>query len=233
MTINYTFVPRQVGQFRIGSDKFVYFDPAKRQYVTLTTQPFDIKVTQGSGSAAASRQDIASKNTDIRHIHLHGASPSHGNNLVIEKVWYWLLYLIAMGALGGVFYANRRHMRMAADVTGTRMARASKEARKRLRSARGYMDAHDSDKFYEAVLQAMWGFLSDKLSMPASQLSRENVSEKLHDFGADDTVTDKLINVLDRCEMARYTPMGSDEQMGSLYQEASEVINTLSSIRRK
>lgn len=233
MTINYTFVPRQVGQFRIGSDKFVYFDPSKRQYVTLTTQPFDIKVTQGSGAAAASRQDIASKNTDIRHIHLHGASPSHGNNLVIEKVWYWLLYLIAIGALGGVFYANRRHMRMAADVTGTRMARASKEARKRLRTARGYMDAHNSDKFYEAVLQAMWGFLSDKLSMPASQLSRENVSEKLHDFGADDAVTDRLINVLDRCEMARYTPMGSDEQMGNLYQEASEVINTLSSIRRK
>ncbi len=95
------------------------------------------------------------------------------------------------------------------------------------------MDAHNSDKFYEAVLQAMWGFLSDKLSMPASQLSRENVSEKLHDFGADDAVTDRLINVLDRCEMARYTPMGSDEQMGNLYQEASEVINTLSSIRRK
>lgn len=61
MTINYTFVPRQVGQFRIGSDKFVYFDPAKRQYVTLTTNPFDIKVSQGAGNAVSSRQDIASK----------------------------------------------------------------------------------------------------------------------------------------------------------------------------
>ncbi|RXI24225.1 MAG: hypothetical protein C7K11_01940 [Candidatus Amulumruptor caecigallinarius] len=233
MTINYTFVPRQVGQFRIGSDKFVYFDPAKRQYVTLTTNPFDIKVSQGAGNAVSSRQDIASKNTDIRHIHLHGATPSHGNNLVIDRIWYWLLYLAAIGVLGGVFYTNRRHMRMAADVTGTRMARASKEARKRLRSAKGHMDSRDSDKFYEAVLQAMWGFLSDKLSMPASQLSRENVSEKLHDFGADDAVTDRLIAILDQCEMARYTPMGSDEQMGSLYKEASEVINALSSIRKK
>lgn len=233
MTINYTFVPRQVGQFRIGSDKFVYFDPAKRQYVTLTTKPFDIKVSQGSGAASTSRQDIASKNTDIRHIHLHGTAPSHGNRLVIEQVWYWLLYLLALGGLGAVFYVNRRHMRMAADVTGTRMARAGKEARKRLRTARGYMEAHNSDKFYEAVLQAMWGFLSDKLSMPASQLSRENVSEKLHDFGADTALTEKLIDILDRCEMARYTPMGSDEQMGNLYQEASQVINTLSSIRRK
>lgn len=233
MTINYTFVPRQVGQFRIGSDRFVYFDPAKRQYVTLSTSPFDIKVTQGANASAVARQNIASKNTDIRHIHLHGAAPSHGNNLVIEKVWYWLLYLAALGILGGVFYANRRHMRMSADITGTRMARAGKEARKRLRKAKAYMDAHDSDKFYEAVLQAMWGFLSDKLSMPASQLSRENVSEKLTGLVSDTSVTDKLINVLDQCEMARYTPMGSDEQMGSLYREASEVINTLSTLRRK
>ncbi|MDE5922776.1 MAG: BatD family protein, partial [Muribaculum sp.] len=43
MTVDYTFVPQSVGSFTIGADKFVYFNPESRQYVTLSTPSYDIK----------------------------------------------------------------------------------------------------------------------------------------------------------------------------------------------
>ncbi|MDE5651299.1 MAG: BatD family protein, partial [Duncaniella sp.] len=42
MTVEYTFVPQSVGDFTIGSDKFVYFNPQTRDYVTLTTPSYPI-----------------------------------------------------------------------------------------------------------------------------------------------------------------------------------------------
>lgn len=232
MTVNYTFVPQSVGNFRIGSDTFVYFDPAKKSYVTLRTKPFDIKVTQGTNDTAA-RQDVTSKNKDILHIHTGGMHLTHGNRLVAEQWWYWMLYILAAAILGGVFFANRRKIARRADVTGTRMARAGKEARKRLRAAEAALKSGNNERFYEATLQAMWGFLSDKLAIPQSQLTRENVSGELEKYGADEALRSRVITILDECEMARYTPVQSREQADKLYDEASSVIGALSSLRRK
>ncbi|MCM1337022.1 MAG: BatD family protein [Candidatus Amulumruptor caecigallinarius] len=232
MTVNYTFVPQSVGNFRIGSDTFVYFDPAKKSYVTLRTKAFDIKVTQGSGDATA-RQDVTSKNKDILHIHTGGMTLSRTHRPVVDTWWYWLLYVVAAGVLGGVFFANRRKIARRADITGTRMARAGKEARKRLRAAETALKSGNNERFYEAVLQAMWGFLSDKLAIPQSQLTRENVSGELEAYGADESLRSRLITILDECEMARYTPVQSREQADKLYAEASSVIGSLSSLRRK
>ena len=232
MTVNYTFVPSAVGNFRIGADTFVYFDPAKQSYVTLHTKPFDIKVTQGTNDVAA-RQDVTSKNKDILHIHTGSMHMSRSHHPVVDTWWYWLLYIIAAGALGAIFFANRRNIARRADVTGTRIARAGKEARKRLRAAEAALKSGKEDSYYEAVLQAMWGFLSDKLTIPRSQLTRENVSGELEAYGANETLRNRVINILDECEMARYTPERTPEQARKLYDEASDVIGSLSSLRRK
>lgn len=69
MTVEYTFVPQAVGDFKIGSDSFVYFDLARHQYVTLSTPGYDIQVAKGiSSGSTVERKDIEAKNTDILFI---------------------------------------------------------------------------------------------------------------------------------------------------------------------
>ncbi len=60
-----------------------------------------------------------------------------------------------------------------------RTAKANKVATKRLKLAGKYLSAGDNDKFYEEMLHALWGYLSDKLSIPLSQLNRQNIVERL------------------------------------------------------
>ncbi len=230
MTIDYTFVPKSVGQFTIGSNKFIYFDPAKREYVTLTTPRYEIKVVQGT-AGNADRQDISVKNTDIHHIHSEESSSNQVHTLIITELWFWMLYLAALAIMTTFVWINRRNARLAADVIGTRVAKSGKVARRRLKKAGKYMQAHDSDKFHAELLKAMWGYLGDKLSIPVSQLNRDNIAQELDDYGAGDEIKDKVIAVLDDCEMARYTPVQSDQSIAKLYDLASETIHAMENMK--
>ncbi|MDE6467202.1 MAG: BatD family protein, partial [Duncaniella sp.] len=60
MEIEYTFVPQSVGDFTIGADKFVYFDPTTKSYQTLPTQSYPIKVSKGLSTpvSTADQKDI-------------------------------------------------------------------------------------------------------------------------------------------------------------------------------
>ena len=128
----------------------------------------------------------------------------------------------------GSFWIYRRQLKMDADVAGRRTSRANKVARRRLKAAEGFMKAHKSELFYEETLKALWGYLSDKLNMPASQLTRQNIVDTLSERGVETAVTDKVINLLDKCEMARYTPDSSlDSSVEALYNEATDTINAM------
>lgn len=229
MQTEYTLVPQSVGKFKIPAQKFIYFDPSKKQYVTLTAPGFDMEIAKGSGTTVSEEQrDIEAKNTDILHIKTGKKELRQVHSPMIFGWLYWtigaslLLILIAAVIIYG------RQARLNADVAGRRNARASKVARKRLHAAEGFMKNHQPEKFYEAMLKAMWGYLGDKLAMPVSQLSRQNISQTLIEKGVDPQTADKLIGVIDQCEMARYTPDSSSEaSVEALYREATDTINQL------
>ncbi|MDE6100426.1 MAG: BatD family protein [Paramuribaculum sp.] len=232
MTTEYTFVPQSVGKFTIGADKFVYFDPSKNDYVTLTTPSYPISVIQGSESV--DKQDVEVKNKDILHIMTGSKSPTHGHRPVIGQWWYWMIYLLMAGGLWGSVRIYGRNVARSADIRGMRLAKANKVARQRLKTAATFMQSgNNSDRFYEELLKATWGYLSDKLGIPVSQLSRENVSAELTSYGADEQLCSTVISILDQCEMARYAPAATHSELEKIYNEATEAINNLETIKRK
>ena len=228
MTIEYTFVPQTVGDFTIGSDKFVYFEPSRRDYVTLTTPSYPIKVAKGLSAPAPTEDQkaIENKNSDIRHIYLGDKNPSDSHTLVVTTGFYWSLYVILIILTVGAIVASRARVRRNADVTGMRTAKASKVAGRRLKTAERYLSAGDSDKFYEEMLRALWGYLSDKLAIPVSQLTRQNITERLSERGYSPEATASIVSVLDECEMARYTPESSS-RMDAVYSQGVQAINNL------
>lgn len=237
MTIEYTFVPQSVGEFTIGADRFVYFNPEAKKYVTLDTKPYHIKVAQGatvssSAVSVASKQAIASKNTDILHIKLGNLDLRPTHSFYYSSGWYWPSYIILALLMAVCIIVYRKKLRLNADIDGRRLANANKVARRRLKLARKAADAHDNDRFYEELLRAMWGYLSDKLGIPASQLTRENIGRSLDDYGVPQQLTDSAIEVIDECEMARYTPAKSNEQIENLYRTAADTIDALEAVKR-
>lgn len=229
MMVDYTIVPQSVGTFKIPEQKFVYFDPSKKAYVTLTAPGYNMEIAKGSGTTiSAEQREIEARNTDILHIKTGDKQLSKTHEPLIYNWWYWALAGVLVVVLIGATAIYGRQVRLNADVAGRRNARASKVARKRLREAEGFMKTRQPEKFYEAMLKAMWGYLGDKLSMPVSQLTRQNISQTLVDRGVSEDAASRVIGVLDQCEMARYTPDSSSEaSVEAVYNEATSSINEL------
>ena len=229
MMVDYTIVPQSVGKFKIPEQKFVYFDPSKRSYVTLTAPGYEMEIAKGSGTTiSAEQRDIEAKNTDILHIKTGEKNLSKTHAAIIYDWWYWTIAALMVVALVLAIVIYGRRVRLNADVAGRRNAQASKVARKRLREAERFMKSRQPERFYEAMLKAMWGYLGDKLSMPVSQLTRQNIFETLMCRGIDEGAANRMLAVLDQCEMARYTPDSSSEaSVEALYNEATSSINDL------
>lgn len=229
MNVEYTFVPDAVGQFEIKADPFVYFDPAKNEYVTIELPSYDINVAKGvgSGNQDVNQTKVKVKNTDIRHIKTGDKNLTMHHTLYAGQLWYWLLYPALIALLAVITIVAVRRHKARADVVGLRKSKAGKVAKKRLALAARMMQKNDKAAFYDAVLKALWGYIGDKLSIPVSALTRSNVSEELTRYGADEETISHIISVLDECEMARYTPDTLNRQLKEVYDSAFDAMNEL------
>ena len=232
---DFTFVPQEVGNFEIEGVPFVYFNPDSKKYETIDVPSTPIKVLKGNSTSVAVQQtEIENTIDDILHIKpIKEGSQMKEVNYHFQSTYYWLAYVIVALILVGLIFVYRRHIRLEADVEGRKLAKASKVATKRLKESKGFMDRHENDKFYASLSGAIWGYLSDKLAIPASQLTRENISSKLEAYGVSSEKIKDIVDVLDDCEMARFTPTHSDDEVAELYAKASRAINDIENIKKR
>ncbi len=232
MTIEYPFVPQAVGTFAIKPHNFVYFNPSDKQYHTITTEGYDIKVAKGDNvvSSTVDRKDIEAKNTDIRFIKTGDSDVSFDHTPVVYSFTYWLIYIIPALALIIIVIIYRKQLKLNEDIAGRKNAKASKVARRRLKKAEQYMKEGKADLFYEEMLRAVWGYLSDKMSLPLSRLSRENIASTLTERNYSQQVIHSFINVLDDCEMARYTP-DSGARTEEVYRQGVDAIDMMENFK--
>ena len=234
VTIDYTFIPQFVGKYEIPGTEFTYFNPATRKYETLTTQKYDLTVAKGSGAASqAPKGGIEQKNRDILHIKTGDLHLKQEHSYAVEGFGYWLWYIIPLILLAAVLFYYRKALKARSDMQLMRTKRANKVAQKRLRAAKQWMRAGDKNKFYAEVLTALWGYLSDKIQIPVSELNKENISAELTNYGATDEVIEAVIEVLNNCEFAQYAPELSGNDMESIYSAAADAMDKLENTKRK
>ena len=77
--------------------------------------------------------------------------------------------------------------------------------------------------------KAIEGYISDKLMLPVSDLSRDRIDEELRAKGKNETVIKALFEVLDACEYARYAPSSGSDAMEAHYRQAEKVISDIES----
>lgn len=227
-TATYTFVPQEVGKLQIPSWEFTYFNPATGEYVTETIPAYEREVGKGLPAASGAVKVDTSDISDIRHIEaVDEGDLSTEHTQMFHSALYWLVYILALAALLGTVLIYRRQIKLNSDVDAMRVRKARSRAARRLRKAAQAMHAHNNDEFYGALSSALWGYLSDKLRIPASLLTRDNIAESLTAAGAPDDLVPDVIAILDECEMARFTPNHSDSEVSSLYDRAGAVLNRM------
>ncbi len=239
-TIEYTAIPRSAGDFVIPSVEFTYFDLATNSYKTLRTPEYNINVEKGETSASGTvlanfsdKEAVRHLNQDIRYIKLGNLQQTLHPSFFHGTWAYRLFYIIPIMLFLAFVLFNYKKARENADLVGLKTKKANKVATRRLKIAGKYLREHNSEHFYEETLKALWGYLGDKLQLPHSVLTRDNVAAELQKFGASENLTDSFIKVIDTCEFARYAPAASSDDMDTLYNETVELIGKMENLKRK
>ena len=232
ITFEYLFLPRFAGTYTIPAVNFVYFDTDSKRYVTKTTEEYKIKVEKGDGTRAqtvnaVAKEDLKQIGTDIRYIKSTVSELRTKGYTFFGSFAFYLLYIGGTLILLAIYLLNQKRIRENANVARMKNKKASKVALKRLKEASQHLHAGSNEKFYESVTRAFWGYLSDKLTIPASELSREKASDELSRHEVTAGIIERFVQILDTCEFARFAPGGGSEKMKELFDEATEVMSVM------
>ena len=234
MTIDYVTVPKHKGKYTIPPVDFTYFDTSTNTYKTIHTQPVTIDVAKGEKNIYSDKQQEILAKSDIRYIKTGSVRLHHEEDLFWNRSNYWLCYLAAVMAFIAVFYYLRRRSALQGDLVGQRIRGANRAATLRMKKAGKLLHEHNTEEFYEETLRALQGYVSDKLSIPVSDLTKDRILEEFRLQQVPQELADSFIHLQDDCELFRYSQAGSEQKSADeIYDKATEVIGSLDRILKK
>ncbi len=226
--ISYVISPHTPGDYEIPASTFTYFNPESGSYVTEQTQALKLHVKPGKHYTPVAGNNIAMK--DIHDIVKRPLDKITLQNKPMPfTASYWSMYAFPLLAFIGMVVWKRRDEELSKDTALLRRKRANKIALQRLNTAKKLLDQQNKVPFYEEVSKAIWLYLSDKLSIPLSSLSKETARDAMNTRKVPDTLQKSLENVMWECETALYASGGS-KQMAHTYDEAIKVISDLEDV---
>lgn len=231
-TLQQILVPLKAGTLTIPPISLAYFDPEAGEYRTASTGPLVVSVTPGATTPGGAgwgggRGAIEVVGQDVRFIRQNlGALQVIG-----QRPWdgglFWFLQLLPVGLAAGALVYEKRRRRLEEDLGFARGLRSNREAARRLKKARALAAAGDAG-FPGEVAAALRGYVADKFNRAAPGLTQDEIRSLLETRGVNAELIDRLLRLLDHCDMARFAPSAAAlEDRQRLLDDAGELITRL------
>ncbi len=232
-SFEYPFIPRSEGVFEVPPVEYSYYDIKKGKYVTLKSLPLEIKVAKGESSSSGgfvqgiTKQSVASLGEDIRYIVQGAPGLSKKGSFFVGSVMFFVVLAILCVVYCALYIVLKKRAKLRGDVVRTRNKKANKVAGMRLKVAKSYMEQNLRSPFYEEVHKALLGYISDKLAIQFADMQRDTIKETLQLKGVSEANINAFMQILEDCEIARYSYGGDQGEISQQYNKAVEVISAL------
>ena len=229
----YTVVPNYQGSYPIPKVSFSYFDLKTKRYKTLRSERLIIEVNEGPVNASSTNNTTTvagAENVISPNLNQFSSFKTTANFQPIESKpffnsnLFWVLLLGPFLLIPLIMLLVRNRMTRALDVSGNKIRKTNRLARKYLSAAKKSLGK--KEQFYNALERALHNYLKSKLHLETSEFNKEKIEELLGDKNINSTTLEGFISLLTSCELARYTPL-STVDMQNDYRKAASVINAL------
>lgn len=237
----YPFIARAEGEYDIPAVKFSYFSPEKGEYVTLSGKALHFMVLP-DGSASTSvptqilpgiaKEGVRQLGSDIRFIKLGEPQLRSSALPLMFSTTYFVLLFAVVALFVVAYFALQRRIRNNSNLVLVRNRRANKVAVQRFRVAEKSMKEGNRHAFFEEMLRALWGYMSDKLNIPVADLTKENIRYELQRRGVVESEAQHFTDIITRCDEAQYSPAES-VQMEQVYADGVGVISHIESVIKR
>lgn len=228
-TFEYLIIPRHEGTFKIPPITLSYFDLSTHSFKTLRSDEITFTISKGEGGEQVnivqgySKEDIQYLGQDIRFIST-GDLNIKKQYFFIATEKYFALIGIPLLLLLAFIILKYKQIKENSNIAKLKNKKANKVSQKRLKLAKKYLQEGKDSEYYEELMKAIWGYMSDKLTIPLADLTKERVSEKLQSGSINQEHIDSFMDILNQCEFARYAPSANPEVKDHLFDQAKQLI---------
>lgn len=204
----YLLIPRNKGTYKIAGVSFSYFNPIKKKYVSIDSPSYTLSVngtSMGTTSTVVlnniTKEDVSFIGKDILYIKTSLTNFSTSKVLFYRSNLFWTLLLVPLVLVLLVFILILLTRNSIIDIKQLQKGSASKQAIKYLNKSK--TDLHTS---IENSLQL---FMFKKWELERSKFNKQNILDVLNDKGVDETLVNEFNQIIEACEMARFTSVQS------------------------
>jgi hypothetical protein len=225
----YTIVPQYQGKYPIPPVEFSFFNPKTEQYVTLYSNESIVDVLDGptrlSESNVQASNPVSNSITSSDQFNFIKLSSDFiqidRNNIIDSKKILFTLFLIPIIILVlAIIYFNLLNKKVSENILKSRDADLL--ARQYLNNAK--IDMNNKDSFYASLENALFNFIKSKYLIEREDFSKDRLKSILEKDKISYNIIEDLIEIINSCELARYTPT-TPEGMDQDYEKAVKVIS--------
>ncbi|MHA7942586.1 BatD family protein [Formosa sp. 3Alg 14/1] len=230
---SYTVVPQFKGKYPIPSISFSYFDLKTESYKRISSEEIVVDVTQGPNNTVAEthpsaindgKQPVVLNKDHFAFIKTKTDLEPAEKSYFFKSKLFWTSLLVPFLMIPLALVFRRQKAVRDADVTGNRIRKADKLAKKYLGAAKKALGQKEA--FYVALEKALHNYLKAKLNIETGDLSKDKIQALLQDKGVEQSVILQFTSILESCELARYTP-STAVTMQQDYDKAASAISLI------
>jgi len=233
-TFDYLVIPRHEGDYKIEAIHFSFYDPAKNKYITIPSPEFNLHVEKGDAESTSAvtfnpknKEDVKILGNDIRYIKTTGVNFKPANQFFFGSPVFYTAIITPLLAFLGFIFIRKKHIAQNSDAIAVKSRRATKMAKKRLVLAEQHLKSNNKELFYSEVFKAVFGYISDKFNIPLADLNKEHITIILTAKKINDPTIQQLIDIINKCEYARYAPSAVSDELSNIYSNTVEVITKI------
>lgn len=231
----YTIVPQFQGKYPIPAVEFSYFDPEAKKYVTIKTNESIVDVTEGPMNSDFTNNSGLSSNQNntiqtigqFNYIKLSSKFSSiNSKKLLDSKLWLYTLLSIPFLIFIVILLLIKVTRKSISD-SDLITKNAEKLARKYLENAK--IDISNKESFYSSLDQALFNFFKSKYMIRKEDFSKDKIKSILIKENISEKVINDVIELIESCEIARYTPASTDD-MDEDYEKAVQILTNFENV---
>jgi oxygen tolerance protein BatD len=215
---------------------FSFFDPEQKKYRTLTqpAMPLVVKAANpGSMPAVASttQSENPKPTADVIPIKQHLGVVAQLRPPLIQQPWFLALQGVPVFALVSSVIWRKRKENLANNPRLRRQRHVAQLVREGLGELHHLAAENKSDEFFATMFRLLQEQLGERLDLPASAITEAVIDERLRPRGVPTELLASLHELFQACNLARYTPVQSSQELAAIIPNLENVLNQLRELK--
>jgi hypothetical protein len=231
-------VPQSTDVKELPAFSFSFFDPEKTNYRTLTQPAMPLTVRPG-GSAptptvvAAGRTSQANSPPpqDIVPIKQRLGAVAQIGPPLIQQPWFLALQGVPLLAWVSALVWRKRVESLANNPRLRRQRQVAKLIAEGLAELRRLAAENKSDEFFAVLSRLLQEQLGERLDVPATAITEAVIEEQLRPRRAPEAVLVSLQEIFQICNLARYAPIKTSQELAALIPKLETVLKDLQALK--